>query len=197
MSDHTGSQLRGQSNGQTSGQPDGQSAQPAAARPPLRYPTRTKLVVAVVLALAIGGFVLAGMSTDTDTDDEITVTGGPAGGTGSAPVPGEGAPESDGGVVEVEPRDGTEALAQERVRIQLSAGWTGELTLLPASGPAVPLPPDEVEVTALNELVFVPAEGRVIERLPSGRNCVRATIWDQVDGREATERLHSWCFDVT
>lgn len=169
------------------------------ATPSFNYPARTKIIVALVLAVAIGGFVLAGLSAETGTGDEVVVTGdggGDGGGGDGGEQPGATSRDADG-VIEVHPPDGTEALAQERIRIQLSAGWTGELTLLPASGAAIPLPDDEVERTALNELIFVPGEGRVIERLPAGRNCVRATIWDQVEGRAATERLHDWCFDVT
>jgi hypothetical protein len=153
------------------------------------YPTRTKVIIAVVVAIAIGGFVLAGMSADTDNADDIALSGG--GGSG-------GQVERDAdGVIRTSPRDKAQALAQEELRIQLSAGWTGELILLPSSGAAIPLPDDEVEKTALNELVYVPEEGRTVERLPSGRSCVRATIWDQVEGRDASERVYSWCFDVT
>ena len=153
------------------------------------YPTRTKVIVAVVVAIAIGGFVLAGMTADTDNADDIALSGG--GGSG-------GQVERDAdGVIRTSPRDEAQALAQEELRIQLSAGWTGELILLPSSGAAIPLPDDEVEKTALNELVYVPEEGRTVERLPSGRSCVRATIWDQVEGRDASERVYSWCFDVT
>lgn len=154
------------------------------------YPTRTKIVIAVVVALALGGFVVAGMAADTDIDDEISVSGG----SGQA----EGQMERDpDGVIRTSPRNESQALAQQELRIQLSAGWTGELTLIPSSGSAIELPPDEVERTALNELVYVPDEGRTIERLPTGTNCVKATIWDQVEGRDSSERLHNWCFNVT
>lgn len=158
--------------------------------PSFTYPTRTKVIVAVVVAIALGGFVLAGMSADTDNADDIALSGGD-GGTG-----GEVERDTDG-VIRTSPRDKAQALAQQELRIQLSAGWTGELMLLPSSGAAIPLPDDEVDKTPLNELVYVPAEGRTVERLPSGRSCVRATIWDQVEGRDASERVFSWCFDVT
>lgn len=154
------------------------------------YPTRTKVVIALVVALALGGFVLAGMSADTDDADDIALSGG-SGGTGQQ------LERDDDGVIRTSPRDESQALAQQELRIQLSAGWTGELILLPSSGAAIALPDDEVDKTALNELVYEPAEGRTVERLPSGRSCVRATIWDQVEGRDASERVYSWCFDVT
>lgn len=161
------------------------------------YPARTKLIVAVVAALAIGAFVLAGMSADTENADEIALSGPGAGTNSDGGETAAQAQRDPDGVIQLQPRDGAEALAQERIRIQLSAGWTGELTLLPSSGAAIPLPADQIDVTALNELIFVPGDGQAIDRLPPGRNCVRATIWDQVEGREATERLEAWCFDVT
>jgi hypothetical protein len=150
-----------------------------------RYPTRTKVIIAVVLALAIGGFVLAGLSADTDGNEAVTLTGGP------------GQASSSDGVVAIAPGDGSEALAQQPFSIQLANGWTGQLTFLPGNGSAVPLPPDEVQVTALNELVYQPAEGKAVERLPQGTSCVIATIWDQVRGRDASERSETWCFEVT
>lgn len=164
-----------------------------APNPSLAYPTRTKVVVAVVLAIAIGGFVLAGLSADTDGSDDVALTGNQIGQGADGLQP----PSDPDGVILVRPRDGAEALAQERILIQLSPGWTGELTLLPSSGAAVPLPPSQIETNALNEVIFVPGPGKVIERLPSGTSCVRAIVWDQVQGREASERLESWCFDVT
>lgn len=163
---------------------------------PFSYPVRTKVIAALVVALAVGGFVFAGLAADTEDAGDIAISG--AGGDesndeGSATQ----AQRDPSGVIEVQPRDDTEALAQERIRIQLSAGWTGELTLLPSSGAAIPLPEDQIDTTALNELIFVPGDGQAIDRLPPGRNCVRATIWDQVEGRESTEKLENWCFDVT
>lgn len=159
-------------------------------QPSFRYPMRTKLVVILVLAVAIGGFALAYLTTDTDTDDGgVAVSGSDAG----------EATRGDDPVVDVEPSDGsTVVLAQEPFSIQLAPGWTGELTFIPGNGSPTPLPEDEVVVTALNQLIYVPAEGRAVERLPEGTtSCVLATIWDQVEGREATETTEQWCFAVT
>ena len=152
----------------------------------LRYPTRTKVVVAVVLALAFGGFALAVLTADTDGQEAATVSGAP------------GETSDAEGVVAHSPRDGAQVLAQQSFSIRLAAGWTGELLFLPGNGAAVPIPEDEVVVTALNELVFQPADGKVIERLPEGTtSCVLATIWDQVRGRDATETTEQWCFEIT
>lgn len=152
------------------------------------YPLRTKIVIVAVLFVAIGGFVWAGMRTDTDIDDDVAVTG-------TDPV---ATPSTiSNGVESVSPRRGAEAFAQQEIVIDLSPGWRGELVLQPDSGDAIPLPEDEIEFTSLDELIYTPDQGKTIERLPSGQLCVRATIWDQVRGRPATERVESWCFDVT
>lgn len=157
-------------------------------RPNVSYPLRTKLTIVVVLAVAVGGFVLAGLRTDTDTDDGVTVTGD---------EPQVTQVTIANGVEAIRPGRGTEVFAQERIEIDLLPGWKGELVLQPASGDAIPLPEDETEFTSLNQVIYVPGPDKAIERLPSGRVCVRATIWDQVRGRANSERVESWCFDVT
>ncbi len=151
------------------------------------YPTRTKVIVAVGLALAIGGFVVGGLRADTDNSDAVAVSG----------APGQGVSDTEG-VVAVSPGDGTQALSQQAFSIRLAPGWTGELTFLPGDGAATPIPADEVEVTALNELVYQPGPDKTIERLPAGtRSCVTADVWDRVRGRDASETVKTWCFDVT
>lgn len=151
----------------------------------LRYPLRTRIVVLLVLAVAVAGFVVAGLSTDTDDGSGVAVSGAD-GASGGAPT----------GVERRIPGDGDEILGQETIGIDLAPGWTGELLLLPGNGQAVQLPSDEVKVTALNELLYQPGEGKTVERL-SGDYCVAATIWDQVRGREASERVETWCFAAT
>lgn len=152
------------------------------------YPRRTKIVIVVVLFVAVSGFVLAVLRTATDPEVEAAISGADPEVTQVTVA---------NGVERLHPARGTQAFAQESIAIDLSVGWRGELVLQPDSGGAIPLPEDEVEFTSLNELIFEPGPGKTIERLPSGRVCVRATIWDQVRGRSATERVESWCFDVT
>ncbi len=160
--------------------------------PGVSYPLRTKVVIVVVLLVSIGGFVLAGLRTNTDNDDGVAVTGTETSGSESV------TPSTiSNGVESIRPGRGTEAFAQQSIEIDLSPGWRGELVIQPDSGAAIALPDDQVEFTSLNQVIFEPGEGKVIERLPSGDVCVRATIWDQVRGRSATERVETWCFDVT
>lgn len=158
--------------------------------PSFAYPTRTKIVIAAAVAIAIGGFVLAGLSADTDPNRGVFVSGATNG-------PAAQVPDDPDGVLSFDPNDGDQVFAQEEIRVRLSPGWTGEVVLQPSSGSAIVLPDDEVELTALNELLFQPGEDKVIERLPLGDVCVRATVWDQVRGRAASQRVEAWCFDVT
>ncbi|HEX4902357.1 MAG TPA: hypothetical protein VFV42_06080 [Acidimicrobiales bacterium] len=153
---------------------------------PLAYPTRTKVIVVVVLAVAISALVL-GYLTTADR-------GGPA-----AEVTGAGVDTANrvpGGVEALIPRDGAEILGQETIGIDLAPGWTGELLLLPGNGQATTLPEDELERDELDRITFTPGEGKVIERL-SGDYCLAATIWDRVEGREATQKTENWCFSAT
>ncbi|MFP5321177.1 MAG: hypothetical protein ACLGIC_04940 [Acidimicrobiia bacterium] len=154
-------------------------------RPGLQYPTRTKVIIVAVLAVAISLLVLAYLSTADSTETETQVTGG-------------GTAERDPDGVDARiPRDGAQILGQEQIGIDLAAGWTGELVLQPLSNDqAVPLPEDELERDELNRITYRPGPGKAIERL-SGDYCVLATIWDQVQGREATQRTETWCFSAT
>ncbi|HEU5083523.1 MAG TPA: hypothetical protein VFU14_09305 [Acidimicrobiales bacterium] len=156
----------------------------------LAYPTRTKVIVVGVLAVAIGLIVLAGLSTSDGGDDVAVSGGGDAQGQDAS-----GTPPADG-VERVFPRDGAEILGQERIGIDLAPGWTGELMLVKEGGEAVTLPEDELLRDELNQIFYQPGPDMTVERL-SGEYCVAATIWDQARGREASQRVETWCFHAT
>lgn len=153
----------------------------------LAYPTRTKVIIIVVLAVAIGALVLGGLTTAGTDGSDATVSGPDA--------PGAGTRDPDG-VEALIPRPDAQVLGQAQIGIDLAPGWTGELLLLPGNGVATALPEDEIERDELNRITYQPGEDKVIERL-SGDYCLVATIWDQVEGREATERVENWCFTAT
>jgi hypothetical protein len=154
----------------------------------LAYPTRTKVIIAVVLAVAIAAIVLAYLGTVEGDDAGVSVTG--------ADGLQDTADRDPGGVEALIPPRGSEILGQEAIGIDLVAGWTGELTLLPGNGVATTLPDDEIERDELNRIIYRPGPGRAIERL-SGDYCLVATIWDRVEGREQTQRVENWCFSAT
>ncbi|HSP02435.1 MAG TPA: hypothetical protein VLR27_02970 [Acidimicrobiales bacterium] len=154
----------------------------------LSYPTRTKVIIAVVLTVAIAAIVLAYVTTAEGGDDSVSVSG-----ADGLQDTGERDPS---GVEALIPPRGSEILGQETIGIDLVPGWTGELTLLPGNGVATTLPEDEIEVDGLNRIIYQPGPGKAIERL-SGDYCLVATIWDQVEGREQTQRVENWCFSAT
>jgi hypothetical protein len=162
---------------------------PSPAPQGLSYPTRTKVIIAVVLAVAIAALVLAYVTTVEGDDGGVSVTG--ADGL-------QGTAERDpSGVEALIPPPDSEILGQETIGIDLVAGWTGELTLLPGNGVATTLSPDELDRdAALNRITYQPGPDKAIERL-SGDYCLVATIWDQVEGREQTQRVENWCFSAT
>lgn len=162
-----------------------------APTPSFRYPFRTKVIVVVVLAVAISGFVFAGLIADTDGSDAVAVSG--------AGVDTGGAPSDLGlGVEAVRPGDGAQSVFQQsEIVLDLEPGWLAELVYAPEDGRSVALPADEVEYTPeLDQYTYAPSEGKTLERLAANRSCVLATIWSQVEGRAASERVVQWCFRV-
>lgn len=149
-----------------------------------RYPLSTRIVVVVVVAVAVAAFVAAGMTADAGNDDAVSVSGAP------------GQAVSRAGVQALLPPESSQHLAQQKIGIDLQPGWLGQLTITPADGVPIPLPNDQLERSALDELVFQPGPGQVLESIPSGQTCVTALIWDQVQGRSASERNETWCFTV-
>lgn len=45
-------------------------------------------------------------------------------------------------------------------------------------------------------VLFQPGEGKVVEGLNGGRNCVVAMVWDQMEGPTTADPV-SWCFEAT
>jgi hypothetical protein len=143
------------------------------------------VIVVAVLAVAISALVLAYLTTAAGTDTETRVSGDMD--TGN---------RATNGVEALIPPDGSVVLGREAIGIDLAPGWTGELLLLPGNGQATTLPEDELQRDELNRIIYRPGPGKTIERL-RGDYCITATVWDQVQGREATQRIENWCFSAT
>lgn len=158
---------------------------PAATPAAVAYPTRTKVIVVGILAVAIAAFAAAVLRSDTSIEEETMVSGQVGESSGNE------------GVDALLPARGASIVAQQRIGIDLRSGWTAELTLERSDGDSVPLPASElIIVPELAQFFFEPADGAVVERLPGGVNCLRAVIWDLSRGREASERTERWCFSV-
>lgn len=130
----------------------------------------------MVLTAAVGTFAVAYvLQSDANEDDGIARTGGTA-----------------AFVEQLLPAEGSQAVQQATVGIDLAGGWEATLAV---DGREVPA--DQLNVrAALNRVEFTPGEGKVFTALPSGRVCVRATVWETRVGRAEGARDVSWCFEV-
>ena len=126
------------------------------------------LVVAAAVALAVGFAVVDTSDPDDATQSEI--------------------------VERFIPRQGDEVLRQSELGIDLISGYDGTLAV---NGVDIPVE-DQRRVPEQNQVYFTPGEGKAVERLLAGRNCVTATVWKSAEGPgTANQRQFSWCFEAT
>ena len=137
------------------------------------YSTRFKIVAAAVVAVAALLIFIAFTSLGDDEDPVLS--------------------EGDQQVVEnLIPRRDTQVPQQSSVGIDLVTGWAGALTIN-----GVEIPEDELTTTPeIGLIMYTPAEGKAVEELQAGQNCITATIWRISDGRGVNDRSIPWCFEV-
>jgi hypothetical protein len=139
------------------------------------YSTRFKVVAVVVLALAIAAFVAAYLTTSDEGDDELGTSGAVGSDIVEQRIP---APDS-------------QVPQQQTVGIDLVSGWRGTLELND-----VEIPMDQLKLTPeLAKIEFTPGDGKVVEELRAGLNCVTAIVWPISEGRDAGRQI-PWCFTV-
>jgi len=92
------------------------------------------------------------------------------------------------------PNANDEVLRQAELGIDLAPGYDGTLAV---NGVAIPVE-DQRRVPEQNQVFFTPAEGKAVEQLLAGPNCVIATVWRAADGPgTANDRTFRWCFEAT
>jgi hypothetical protein len=149
-----------------------------APQPDALYSTRAKIVMSLVVTLGVLAIALAVWASSTGVDDDgpVVATGG------AAPLDG----------FRLRPADGAQAVQGSEIGIDLQPGWEGRLLI-----DGVEIPEDELRlVPGQNQVFFTPGQGRTIERLRPGRNCVTAIFWRSQLGRGADDGQLTWCFQV-
>lgn len=92
------------------------------------------------------------------------------------------------------PASGAEVPRQSQVGIDVADGYDAYLII---NGTEV-RSGEEGLITDLGTglVLFQPGDGKIVESLHGGRNCVVAMVWDQLEGPTTAVPV-SWCFDAT
>jgi hypothetical protein len=134
---------------------------------------RYRLLVGGLFAAAVVALVVGIAVTDTDHPDDT--------------------PQSE--IVEhLVPKANDEVLRQSELGIDLAPGYDGTLAV---NGVDIPVE-DQRRVPEQNQVFFTPGDGKAVEHLVAGPNCVTATVWKAADGPgTSNDRTFSWCFEAT
>lgn len=131
---------------------------------------RARIVMAVLLAAGVGGFIFAFAKL--------------------APPSADTAPK-DAAVRAVHPNHGDRMLRQDTIFIELGDGYAGRIELV--DGVDVR---QEVEfIDGLNRYSYTPDEDSATGVLKPGRRCAMAYFWPQGEP-ESQGRRYDWCFSV-
>ena len=96
-------------------------------------------------------------------------------------------------VVELQaPTPESSVLSQAQLLIDLTTSYDASFVVN-----GVTIPDDQLQKRPeLNQVIFIPGPGKVVEKFPAGRNCVEADIF-RIDGVEEDVPPVRWCFNVT
>ena len=145
----------------------------AAAPPPPMARGRYLLLVGGLVVAAVLAAVVGVLMTDTDQPDQV--------------------PQSE--IVEhLVPKAGDEVVRQFELGIDLAPGYDGTLAV---NGVEIPVE-EQRRIPEQNQVFFTPGEGKSVERLLAGQNCVVATVWKTSEGPgTANDKTIPWCFEAT
>ena len=103
---------------------------------------------------------------------------------------GEPAPAYPSGLQAVTPVPGANVPHQSPIGARLEPGW--KLTLV-INGTTIPASELDAGTIQLGEYFYSPGDGKVIEKLRSGRSCARLIVTPTID-IEAADFTYEWCF---
>ena len=128
-----------------------------------------RIILGLLLGGALGGFVFALNSSETETEPTF----------------------SDSAIVAVFPGQGELELRQTRIGVELDVAYTAVLAV-----DGIEIPEDQHErEPALGHVFYTPGEGKETGELEPGRHCATAHLWRFDETREDA-RQFSWCFNL-
>jgi hypothetical protein len=140
-----------------------------------RHTLIRRVLTTLVIAACIVGLVVMVQHTQRGDKDEPKFTG------------------QSKAVVELKaPAPESNVLSQAQLLIDLTTNYDSSFVVN-----GVLIPDDQLQKRPeLNQVIFSPGPGKVIEKFPAGRNCVEATIF-RIDGVQEDVPATRWCFNVT
>jgi hypothetical protein len=150
-------------------------ASPEPDRAPRMSDVRHRLLVGLLVVGSCAALYAGVRATSSGDGEPVTVSGRPD-------------------VVEhLVPGEGDDVLRQAELGIDLAPGYEGALVVN-----GLPIPTEELRlVPEQNQVFFTPGEGKAVERLQAGPNCVQALVWRSSQGRgTASDQTFTWCFDA-
>ena len=154
--------------------------------------TLRRVLTTLVIIACIGGLVFAAQHTRRGDTEEPTFTGNGDAADAAGGDTGNSS-QASRAIVELQaPTPDSAVLSQAQLLIDLSTAYSASFVIN-----GVTIPDDQLQLRPeLNQVIFNPGEGKVIERFPAGRNCVQADIY-RIDGVEEDVPPARWCFNVT
>ena len=153
-----------------SGNGSARTTEPTGWRAAFAVVTLRRVVISLLLAVAVGGFVVA---ANLHVDAPTT-------------------PPRDRAITTVYPAPGALVERQTQVFYELDSSYDGVLQIN-----GVEIPEDQVERLSVGQtrIGFTPGPGKEISRFPPSRNCATALFWHR-DQTRAAARMYSWCFNL-
>ena len=134
-----------------------------------------RIVTTIAILGCFGGLALAVQHTQRADKDEPSITGTPH------------------TIVELQaPAPGSSVLSQAQLLIDLTSDYDARFVVN-----GVLIPDDQLQKQPeLNQVLFTPGPGKVVEKYNAGPNCVDADIF-RIDGAPEDIPAVHWCFNVT